>query len=1717
MTVTGVAAGNVGSDVSGNVGTNVTGSYGLLHVNANGSYTYTLTKPYDTSPDANNGTNTEPARDVFTFTVTDGLGNTSTSTVSISIIDDVPTAHVDVNAAESGQTVTGNVETNDTAGADGIASIAWAGAVGNTVTLAHGVLTFDATGGYSYHANANTSGTDVFNYTITDGDGDTSPATLTITVTNGQPSVSPASATVNEAALDTVTDPGDLGHGTVTGSNPASTAETTTGTLTFSDPDAPVTVTGVAAGNVGSDVSGNVGTNVTGSYGLLHVNANGSYTYTLTKPYDTSPDANNGTNTEPARDVFTFTVTDGLGNTSTSTVSISIIDDVPTAHVDVNAAESGQTVTGNVETNDTAGADGIASIAWAGAVGNTVTLAHGVLTFDATGGYSYHANPNTSGTDVFNYTITDGDGDTSPATLTITVTNGQPSISPASATVNEAALDTVTDPGDLGHGTVTGSNPTSTAETTTGTLTFSDPDAPVTVTGVAAGNVGSDVSGNVGTNVTGSYGLLHVNANGSYTYTLTKPYDTSPDANNGTNTEPARDVFTFTVTDGLGNTSTSTVSISIIDDVPTAPTVTTSDGSVVVDETPGVQTAADPNPANDVLSAAMPAAILAKFDAIGVARGVDTDVAPGSLDDGALSFAASSGSLVSLVTLNFGADGPAGGTAASGTSYALKVTTAGIFSGLQTTEGHDVFLYLQTTGPMAGLILGRAGIEASSTAGLDTPDPNGKVAFALAIDPASGKVYIVDYLSLHNPIAGSSPAAYDDQINLAPNTVGVVVTLTDGDGDTISTSGTDVSSRIGFQDDGPTAPTVTVSAATAGVDETSGVQTTGGASDVLGSSAITFNGSATTVATLFANVANKGVDSDVPGASLDNGALSFASSGASSIVTLAGGAYGADGPGTTTFALAVTSTASGLTLTDGTAITVSLDGSGRLIGTVGNDVVNSGLSGKVAFAIALDALTGQVYVAQYLSLHQDSATNTPNDLLTLAAGSVGVTVTLTDGDGDQVTSAVGDIGTHINFLDDGPTASPVTNSGQSVLRQDTNLLISLDISGSMDTVTNVGGLTRLELAKSSILELFSQYSSLGNVRVELVTFGTTATNETGTWVDIATAKDILLNLSTNGNTNYDDALNTAWNAFGTAGKLTTPGTQNTSYFLSDGQPNESIVTSSPNHGFGGNAGISGSETTAWEGFLNTNHIDSFALGMGSGAVETELDPIAYNGITATDVNGIVVNDLSQLNATLVATLSPLPVSGSIIDGGISAQFGSDGGYIKTLTVDGVTYTYDGNNTVTAAVAHAFSFNTSTDVLTVTTAAGGTIAVDLQGVVGVDVGHYTYTPPSGVAMLTENFGYSVTDGDGDTAASSLTISITPGALPTVVRDDFVVTNQSTFVIPDWALLYNDTGPNSGSQTITAVSSSASGDSVSHASGSVSYTDLPSPGNGGSFVYTDTTGSSLQNANVTIKHDPGQLDGTFLNEILIGGSSGDTINGNGGNDILIGNGGNDTLNGGEGNDVLAGGPGGATLNGGNGIDLIYLGDGTAGVTMTLVQGAGSSINLAAATLGTVIYSNMEGIIGTGFADNLTGSSSADVLMGGAGNDTLSGLAGNDTLIGGAGDDSLTGGSGSDLFVLDGHSIALNGHDTIEDFVSGTDQIIVDTGIGLTIGTAATLSAENFHTGDENIASNWNGGTGKEFLFNNATQELWYSANGTGSDAIDLAKMATGVPGGHDIHVF
>ena len=69
-----------------------------------------------------------------------------------------------------------------------------------------------------------------------------------------------------------------------------------------------------------------------------------------------------------------------------------------------------------------------------------------------------------------------------------------------------------------------------------------------------------------------------------------------------------------------------------------------------------------------------------------------------------------------------------------------------------------------------------------------------------------------------------------------------------------------------------------------------------------------------------------------------------------------------------------------------------------------------------------------------------------------------------------------------------------------------------------------------------------------------------------------------------------------------------------------------------------------------------------------------------------------------------------------------------------------------------------------------------------------------------------------------------------------------------------------------------------------------------------------------------------------------------------------------------------------------------------------------------------------------DTLLGNIGNDILRGGAGNDTLSGFAGNDILMGGSGADTLTGGQGSDVFrweAGDQGAVGAPVVDTITDF--------------------------------------------------------------------------------------
>ena len=1048
-----------------------TGSHGTLVLDAaTGTYTYTLTTPFDTTPDSTTtAAQTEQDKDSFGYTVTDAQGNSTTGTILVDIIDDVPTAHVDSGNVAEGALLTvaaaSGVLVNDVAGADGFAAgggVVGVRAAGSDLTSdvttgvatpiagLHGTLHLNADGSYTYQSTANNiaaDATDVFVYTIKDGDGDLSTTTLTIDLTNVTLSATDTDALVNEAGLPVI------------GSNAASNSEIFNGSITPSGGTGPYTFALTSP--------------ATGSHGTLVLDAaTGTYTYTLTTPFDTTPDSTTtAAQTEQDKDSFGYTVTDAQGNSTTGTILVDIIDDVPTAHVDSGNVAEGALLTvaaaSGVLVNDVAGADGFAAgggVVGVRAAGSDLTSdvttgvatpiagLHGTLHLNADGSYTYQSTANNiaaDATDVFVYTIKDGDGDLSTTTLTIDLTNVTLSATDTDALVNEAGLPVI------------GSNAASNSEIFNGSITPSGGTGPYTFALTSP--------------ATGSHGTLVLDAaTGTYTYTLTTPFDTTPDSTTtAAQTEQDKDSFGYTVTDAQGNSTTGTILVDIIDDVPTAHV----DSGNVAEGALLTVAAASGVLVNDVAGAD---GFAAGGGVVGVraagsdltsdvTTGVATPIAGlhGTLHlnaDGSYTYQSTANNIAADATDVFVYTIKDGDGDLSTTTLTINLANATVLAPTDndvTVNENALDTTITGSDLAAGTITGSLGTaspaETDASNQLNGSGGFGTLTYALVSGGNAATAGIFGTIqvnadgsyvyTLTKPVTEPTANNGADTVNAAES---FTYRVTDANGNTAT--GT---ININIVDDVPTAPTVTASAATAGVDETPGVQTTGGASDVLGSSTVTFNGVAgTSVASLFASVATKGVDTDVAANVLDNGALSFASSGAVALVTVGALNYGADGPaasGAEKFALTVNNAASGLTLTDGTAVTLSLDGSGRVIGTTGVDATNSALSNKVAFAIALDPLTGQVYVAQYLSLHQDSLTNTPNDLLSLAAGRVGVTVTLTDGDGDQVSSAAADIGIHINFLDDGP--SNITPGAVSLLNGPGSGNCTVGLSIPIPTIT----------------------------------------------------------------------------------------------------------------------------------------------------------------------------------------------------------------------------------------------------------------------------------------------------------------------------------------------------------------------------------------------------------------------------------------------------------------------------------------------------------------------------------------------------------------------------------------------------------------------------------------------------------------------------------------
>ena len=463
-----------------------TPAHGTASVNPNGTVTYTPAAGF-------NGI------DSFTYAMSDSQGGSANATVDVTIssVNEYPVAVNDSYSTSKNTALTvaaPGVLANDTDG-DGDLLMAFV-----LTEPSHGTLTLNAEGDFTYTPETDYAGADSFTYVIDDGVATSNVGTVTIAVapTNEAPVAQANSYSTDEDTPLVLAAPGLLANDT--------------------DPNSdPLTAVLVSAPGHGS----------------VTVSSNGGFTYTPAADYN-GPDS------------FTYKANDGAADSNVATVSLTVnaVNDAPVAGNDAFA--------GSEDTNLVVAAPGVLANDADSVEGSSVTAvlvtgpAHGTLTLNGDGSFSYLPAANFNGVDSFSYRASDGDAQSGVATATILVA----AMSDAPVAQNDAY--------------------TTTEDTTL--VTF----------GPAVLANDSDIDGDPLTAVLvagPSNGTLSLNANGGFTYTPAFNFS-------GT------DSFTYQATDGPGDSNVATVTITVnaVNDVPVAGnnTYSTSEDVTLVVNVPGV-------------------------------------------------------------------------------------------------------------------------------------------------------------------------------------------------------------------------------------------------------------------------------------------------------------------------------------------------------------------------------------------------------------------------------------------------------------------------------------------------------------------------------------------------------------------------------------------------------------------------------------------------------------------------------------------------------------------------------------------------------------------------------------------------------------------------------------------------------------------------------------------------------------------------------------------------------------------------------------------------------------------------------------------------------------------------------------------------------------------------------------------------------------------------
>ncbi|MGE0118721.1 MAG: tandem-95 repeat protein [Dongiaceae bacterium] len=1736
----------------------------------------------------------------FTYTVSDGNGGTSTATVGVTVnpVNDAPVAAADAVSTNEDTALTIPVATlvgNDTdVDGDALTITSVQGAINGTVQLVGGNVVFTPAADYSGPAS--------FTYTASDGNGGTSIATVNVTVNP-----------VNDAP--------------VAAADAVSTNEDTALTIpvaTLLDNDTDVDGDALTITSVQGAVNGTVQL------------VGGNVVFTPAADY-----------AGPAS--FTYTVSDGSGGASTTTVNVTVnpINDAPVANADAVSTNEDVVLTIPVATllgNDTdVDGDTLTITSVQGAVNGTVQLVGGNVLFTPAADYSGPAS--------FTYTVSDGNGGTSIATVNVTVNpvNDAPVANADIVSTNEDTALTIPVATLLGNDTdVDGDTLTitsvqgavnGTVQLIGGNVMFTpagDYAGPASFTyTVSDGNGGSSTATvNVTVNPVNDAPVANTDAVSTNEDTaLTIPVATLlgndtdvdgdtltitsvQDAVNGTVQlvggnvvfSPAADYngpasFTYTISDGNGGTSTAAVDVTInpVNDAPVAnaDTVSTNEDTALtipVATLVGNDTDVD----GDALTiTSVQGAINGTVQLVGG----NVLFTPAADYNGPASFTytisdgnGGTSTATVNVTVNPVNDAPVAAADAVSTNEdtALTIPVATLLGNDTDVDG-DMLSITSVQGAVNGTVQ----LVGGSVLFTPAADYSGPASFTYTVSDGNGGTSIATVNVTVNPV-NDAPVANADAVSTNEDTALTIpaVTLlgndTDIDGDsltitsvqgavngTVSLVGGNVLFTPAADYSGPASFTYTVSDGNGGTSTATVNVTVNPVNDapVANADAVSTNeDTALTipVATLLGN------DTDVDGDTLTITSVQGAVNGT---VQLVGGNVvftpAADYAGPASFTYTV------------------LDGNGGTSIATVNVTVNPVNDAPVANADAVSTnedTTLTIPAATLLGNDTDmdgdtlsivSVQSAVNGTVQLVGGNVvftpaadysgpaSFTYTVSDGNGGTSTATVN---VTVNPVNDAPQiVVAVADDGAA-----DSAAFTLDVSGnfadvdgdvlaysatglptglSIDPVTGVISGTLHHSASqggpgSNGIYLVTVTAADGNGGTTSDTFNLNVTNPAPVLVAQA---DPVVYVDQNGNGSYDAGegsptiVNGSMNSGDGSGNTTHTRNFEIPAGVDPADTTIHIVLATLDNSIGiavngqdlFNPGILEFET----GGAYTPATDSFARFLDGAAISAHWEP-NVNGLPRIVIditeNGIFIYGTRDVNST---ALEPMQLTAGSINlpnlvNGQNAVVIVNDDDVGIDGIDGIVTIQTGatrdrafleGDSVSINAAPAFS-DPDGDTLTYS-AAGLPTGLSINAATGLISGSLSATAATGGPGGGNVYTVTVTASDGEGGAVSANFTITAIEIdnsPIVENESWAVSTGTSIAVDAGTLLENDSDPEGGTLGVTGVSGAAGG-SVNLSGSTVTYTANGTAG-AGSFAYTvaDAGGAAATGTvsvtKLQVSSGANAIDISALgvsrslidagsgNDTVIGGSGRDTLIGGNGSDQLFGGAGDDSLGGGSSNDTLNGGDGNDTLDGGSGNDSMIGGAGddlyiVNSASDVIVENVNEGLDTVQGSVSYTLANNVENLILTG-SSNISGTGNAldNVIVGNSGNNTLTGGSGNDTLDGGAGTDNLSGGDGDDSLIGGSSNDTLNGgngNDTL-DGGSGNDGMTGGAGDDVYIvDSSSDVVVESANQGSDTVYSSVT-----YTLANNVETLILTGSGNIGGTGNSLANLIVGNSGNNSL---